>query len=92
MTFHGVFTSERGALPWRGITSWLAQRFIDELPSFVRDAHGLVDRASKLLDLPGEILKRGLQIAPQPSTTIGEEEETDHGPNRRSCEGHCYLP
>src|SRR5712692_7700705 len=64
--------TQRGRLPF-------AERRVQKLPPFAGDVGGLVDRAAKMAELAGEVVERRIELPPQRSTALREEQVPGQG-------------
>src|SRR4029453_1535014 len=62
----------------------VAHRLVQELPPFVRDAGGLVDGRSKVVELAGEVVERRLELSAQPPPAIRKKQIPGQAPNHRA--------
>src|SRR4051812_31231111 len=57
----------------RRLTAALAERLVQQLPSFVRDACRLLHCRAEAHELTREVVERRLDLPPQAAAVIGEE-------------------
>src|SRR5438128_658102 len=76
----------RPRIAWRLLTSF-AERFVQQLPPFVGYACRLLDRRPEADQLARDVLECRLDLTPERSPAIGEEQITGRSSNHRACQG-----
>src|SRR4051794_21937847 len=74
----------------RGLLAALAERVVQQLPSFTGDAGRLLDSRAEAHELAREVVERRLDLPPYAASVIGEEQvpgdAADDGAHDRCCD------
>src|SRR5437667_2070742 len=90
-----IDTSERRRLMRRLISRRplaLAERLVQEPPSFARHAGGLRHRAAQVAELPCEIFESGLELATHRAAALCEQQVAGKRADDPAHDGRCHCP
>src|SRR5580765_497404 len=85
--------SERRRLAARKLRGWtrFAKRVVQQLPSLARDPGGLLDRRAEAHELTREVLQRRLDLSPDATPMVGEEQVAGDPPDYRTYQCGCQF-